>query len=181
MDVTILEQKMSREQAMKIALKKGDWFWNLVFHSKPLGELKLLYVEYIIFDIETKSTPGIFHNWRMKSQYIPTKKNVQVLVNGSTGGVSLITDKLNLIEKEFDDSVSYQNTSFSDDEVIIRAKKLVQKITHRTMGGLHEAKIVEYMSIYRPFWVAYYGKMQEGNKVRYITIPADGGHNSRAR
>lgn len=74
MDVTILEQKMSREQAMKIALKKGDWLWNLVLHSKPLGELKLLYVEYIIFDIETKSTPGIFHNWCMKSKYIPTQK-----------------------------------------------------------------------------------------------------------
>jgi hypothetical protein len=181
MSVAVLEQKMPKEQAMQKAQNKGDWFWNLVFHHKPLSELKLLYVEYILFDIETTSTPSLLGKLKSGTPQIPTTKKVQVLVNGSTGGVALVTEQLKIIEKDFHDKSEYQNTQFSDEEVTVRAKKLVHKITHRMMGGLHESKIVSRLSVYRPFWVAFYGEMQMGNKVRYIVIPADGGQNIRTR
>ena len=29
--IAALKQKMQKEEAMKIAEKKGDWLWNIVF------------------------------------------------------------------------------------------------------------------------------------------------------
>lgn len=118
----------------------------------------------------------------LNREYTPVKKKMQILVNGTTGSVALVTDRmLQLEDVDFDENTIFQNASFDEEEAIKRAKMLAHKITHRAMGGMHEAEIVQYMSIYRPFWVAFYGDYEAGSKVRYITIPADGGRSSRAR
>lgn len=179
--ITSLRQKMQREEAMEIAERKGDWLWNIVFHKSPLSELRLMYIEYVLLDIEMVSSPTLLNKIRKKASS-PVKKKLKVLVNGSTGGVSLVTDQnLQIEEIELNDEAETQKKAFDDQEAEKRAKVLAHKITHRSMGGMHEAKIVDRLSIYRPFWVAFYGDMKEGNRVRYITIAADGGQHQRAR
>lgn len=181
MVITALKQKMERVEALKIAERKGDWLWNMVFHKVPLSELRLMYIEYVLLDIETMSAPTLASRLRGKETE-PVRKKLKVLVNGSTGGVSLVTDRnLQIEEIEINEGTDVQQKSFDDEEADKRAKILAHKITHRSMGGMHEARIIERMSLYRPFWVAFYGDMKEGSKVRYITIAADGGQHQRAR
>ncbi len=172
--IAALKQKMQKEEAMKIAEKKGDWLWNIVFCKSPLSEVRLIYIEYVLLDIETVSSPTLMNKIRKKASQ-PVRKKLKVLVNGSTGGVSLVTDQnLQIEEIELNDEAEMQNKAFDDAEAD-------NKIPHRAMGGMHEAEIVGRLSIYRPFWVAFYGDMKQGNRVRYITIAADGGQHRRAR
>lgn len=179
--IATLRQKMQREEAWEIAERKGDWLWNIVFRNRPLSELRLMYIEYVLLDIETESAPPL-RKWRLKNASEPVRKKLLVLVNGSTGGVSLVTDRdLQIEEIELHDGIEIQHKNFDDEEADKRAKILAHKITHRSMGGMHETKIVGKKSLYRPFWVAFYGNMREGSRVRYITIAADGGQHQRAR
>lgn len=179
--IATLRQKMQREEAWKIAERKGDWLWNIVFRNRPLSELRLMYIEYVLLDIETESAPALCKRL-LKNASEPVRKKLLVLVNGSTGGVSLVTDRdLQIEEIELHDGIEIQHKNFDDEEADKRAKILAHKITHRSMGGMHEAKIVGKKSLYRPFWVAFYGNMREGSRVRYITIAADGGQHQRAR
>ena len=181
MGIATLRQKMSREEAKSKAEKKDDWLWNIVFFNRPLTEMRLIYFEYLLLELETTSSPSPVQRLT-KREMLPVKKQLQVLVNGTSGGVALVVDDdLDMIEMEFDEDIEFQNTNLTDEDVISKAKKLAHKVTHRTMGGMHEARVISYESVYRPFWVAFYGEVKEGNKVRYITIAADGGQNQRVR
>lgn len=179
--IQALKLKLSMRDAEKIAEKKGDWFWRLVFKNLPLSQLKLMYIEYEIIRVRTTSAPALLSGFNKKKSGA-VHKYLDVLVNGTTGGVALITDHHLCVEDlEVDNNIEIQHAVFDRQEAAKRAKILAHKVTHRTMGGMHETEIIERFSIYRPFWVAFYGEIAEGNKVRYITIPADGGQNQRAR
>ena len=177
----VFRQTMSRAQAMKIAQKKGDWLWNLVFRSQPLSELRLMYIEYVLLEMETTAAPGVFRKLLANGSGKPLVKKLRVLVNGTTGGVALVSDLPQMEDRDFTDEDYVQTSSFSEAEAVRKAKMLAHKISHRTLGGMHTAEVVEFKPVYRPFWVAFYGEVKEGNRVRYITIPADNGRNSRAR
>lgn len=179
--IQALKLKLSREEARKIAEKKGDWLWQLVFKRLPLSQLKLMYIEYEIIRVKTTSASTALSHLRKKESR-EVQKYLDILVNGTTGGVALITDQ-NLCFEELavNDDMEIQHGVFDRQEAVKRAKMLAHKVTHRMMGGMHETEVIERFSVYRPFWVAFYGDMVEGNKVRYITIPADGGQNQRAR
>lgn len=193
MEYTAFEQKMSKDEAYRLASNKGDWLWHLVFYKYTLAELKMMYIEYVLLELETESTVSILERLRQKVMPVgdgsesQVKKKIQVLVNGTTGGVALVSDHPQITSREITEQDCIQHCSFQREDNIRRAKKLVHKITHRTMGGLHSAELVSYTTVYRPFWVAFYAhgtvgsEIKEGDKVRYITIPADGGHNRRVR
>lgn len=185
MEMAVLKQKMGREDALKKANTKGDWLWSILFANKPLSKLELWYFEYQIFEVETVETPSLIQAIRKKKiteeNDKPCAKIIEVMVNGSTGGVALVNDTLEIEYMDFDPNTNIQNSVFATDETENRAKKLANKIGHRVMGGMHEASILSKRSVYRPYWVAFYGEVKEGSKVRYITIAADGGKNSRAR
>jgi hypothetical protein len=181
MSEAVFRQTMPREQAYEIAKNKGDWLWNIVFHSKPLTEIKLMYIEYVLLEMKTTSAPSLFQKLLPGVGAKPLIKKLRVLVNGTTGGVALVTDLPPCEEKEFSEEDWIQGSAFVEEEAVRKAKMLAHKISHRTLGGMHTAEVVGYQSVYRPFWVAFYGEVKEGNRVRYITIPADGGRNSRAR
>jgi len=177
----VFRQVMPRAQALKIAQKKGDWLWDLIFCSKPLTELRLMYIEYVLLEMETTAAPSLIQKLLANGNTKPLVKKLRVLVNGTTGGVALVSDLPQIEEKEFTDEDYVQYSSFLEEEAVKKAKMLAHKISHRTLGGMHTVEVVEFRSIYRPFWVAFYGEVKEGNRARYITIPADNGKNSRAR
>lgn len=181
MSETVFRQVMSKERALKIARNKGDWLWNIVFRGKPLTELKLIYIEYVLLELETTATQSILQRFNKKGNIKPSVKKLQMLVNGTTGSVVLVSDLPPIEDKTFTEEDLVQAASFVEEEAVKKAKMLAHKITHRILGGIHVAEVTDYKSVYRPFWVAYYGQFKEGSKVRYITIPADGGKNSRVR
>ena len=181
MSEAVFRQTVSREHALKIAQNKGDWLWNIVFHSQPLTELKLMYIEYVLLELETIAAQSMLQRFGKKGNIKPSVKKLRILVNGTTGGVALVSDLPPIEERTFTEKDLVQTASFAEEESVKKAKMLAHKITHRTLGGMHTAEVTGFKSVYRPFWVAYYGELKEGNKVRYLTIPADNGRNSRAR
>ena len=64
---------MQKEEAMKIAEKKGDWLWNIVFCKSPLSEVRLIYIEYVLLDIETVSSPTLMNKIRKKLRSLSGK------------------------------------------------------------------------------------------------------------
>ncbi len=186
MEINALKIKMSKEEAIVKAKKKNDWLWNLIFFNKPLTKLELWYIEYRILEIETVESKSIFKKMREKKEGLekpPLRKKLEVILNGSTGNVAVVADNL-IREKvtiEEDDNIKVQNFICEAVDGEEKARKLANKVGHRLLGGLHEAYITKRETVYRPFWVAFYGEVVQGNKVRYIAIPADGGKNNRTR
>jgi hypothetical protein len=181
MGETVFRQTVSREQALEIARKKGDWLWSLVFYNKPLTELRLMYIEYVLLELETTEAPGLLQKLLPGEGRTPSVKKLRVLVNGTTGGVALVSDLPVTESRDFTEEDFVQNSAFSEDEAVRKAKMLAHKVLHRMLGGMRTAEVIGCTPVYRPFWVAFYGAVREGEKVRYITIPADSGRNSRVR
>ncbi|MDU4880075.1 MAG: hypothetical protein E6X57_06710, partial [Clostridioides difficile] len=66
---------------------------------------------------------------------------------------------------------------YSDkDERRVKAKanKMAMRLTHRFMGGIPEIEIVKIESIFRPYWVVFFGKVELNRRVSYLPIEADG-------
>lgn len=174
------KQKMSESEALILAQNKNSWLWGLVYRGLPLAKLELVYIEYIIVKVRSESVPSLIEKIRGKHGK-KTRKVFEVLFNGTSGAVALITDMPEIEEIELAKEDRVQYASFSDFDIVNNTKKLVHKLTHRHLGGHHTVEIIEKTPVYRPFYVAYYGNYQLGNKVRYITMAADYGRNQRAR
>jgi len=171
-------------------------------------QLKYIEYKIVEVKVEYKITPmlrvrtnlknsfkSIFSNFvrgdRLRDAPVPmqidkTKKygehSLLLIVNGTSGSPSLVDVmpkmvKIEMTEERYDRIV--QKTDFTDDEIIRNAKKMAIRVMHRIVGGMPKIKDVTVKSIYRPFYVAFYGEVVEGNKVRYIPIPADGGHTTK--
>ena len=174
------KKRMRESEALHLAKNKNDWLWGLVYHNQPLAKLELVYIEYIIVKARSESEPSLLRKLRGK----PGKKVVktfEILFNGTSGSVALITEMPEIEETEFSEDDKVQYTNFTRADIDSSVRKLVHKLTHRHLGGHHIVEIVETTSVFRPFYVAYYGRYEVGNKVRYITMAADYGQNVRGR
>lgn len=174
------KQKMSEEEARQLAQNKNDWLWGLVYHGLPLCKLELVYFEYMIVKARSESEPSLLQKLRGKRGK-KVVKTFDILFNGTSGSVALITGMPEIEEIDLTDDKHIQLSSFSMKDVENSTRKLVHKLTHRHLGGHHVVEITEVIPVYRPYYVAYYGEYEEGKKVRYITMAADYGTNTRAR
>jgi hypothetical protein len=177
----VFEQKMGRDEALKIAARKGDWLWHIVFHGLPLAELRLMYIEFLLIKLSSEYKPGIFDRLRgaVKKSF---PQEVEVIVDGTNGRAAMVADHPPIIVMELDDEKDHvQRSDMDEDQLLRNAQKLAMKVAHRFMGGLPLVSVKEYRSVFRPYWVAFYGQMQEGSKVRYVPIAADGGKDRRVR
>jgi hypothetical protein len=177
----VFERKMSEDEAFALARKKNDWFWNIVFGHLPLTEMRLMWLEFLLVEIDTDIQPNFIDRMRGREPK-NRRKTIEILADGTTGQVALVKDKPRILVKEFEeDSERVQRTEIPEDDLLLSAKKLAIKVTHRLMGGIPIVEVREYRSVFRPYYVAFYGQMQTGNKVRYVPIAADGGKNKRVR
>ena len=174
------KQTVSYDEAYEKATKKRGILNYLAFSGQPLSKLQFARVEYYILKIKTTSAPVPIDKLRGKDRPVRTKR-MNILFNGTTGSVALITDMPELEEIEFYEGDFKQATSYTREDMYKNAAKLAKKLTHRTMGGQHYVEVEEYLPVWRPFWLAFYGDYAVGNKVHYTTIPADGGGFQRAR
>ena len=209
MEIIAFEKNVSRQEARRIAEEKGTILWKAVFANKPLTELRLRYIEYKIIEVSMhfKVTPFLRmrnnakHSIRsllsFKGDGTQEKSQPPILIdkdassglhkiliisNGTSGAPALVDtipeiEQIEIDEEEYEDIV--QEADFTEDEMITNAKKLAVRVMHRMVGGIPEVGNIRTKTIYRPFYVAFYGDVVEGNKVRYITIPADSGYTTK--
>ena len=68
-----------------------------------------------------------------------------------------------------------QDSTFDKEKIIAQAKRVAMRIMRRHSGHIITSmEVASYRPSYRPYYVAFYGEMEMGKKVRYIAIEADG-------
>jgi hypothetical protein len=159
MQVATTPQKLSKSDALNIAIKKGGFLGKLIVKQE---------IKYTVKPI------SIF---RTKKSNInkPKESKINILCDCTTGVAALADSLPNFEVKEVEDK-SIKDKLINDDELLKRSKKLAFKLIHKHNVGHPYLESWEIKEIYRPFWVAIYGKFEQGNKIRYLPIQADG-HN----
>ena len=209
MRLIAFEKTLSRQEAWKAAELKGSLLWKAVFASQPLKEIRLRYIEYKLIEINMryKITPLLRMRTNVRNSlksFLTLSKDgtpmesqspmlldktaavgehkIMIISNGTSGSPSLVDALPEIVTMEMEEDQHerlIQDSAFSEDEMITNAKKLAVRVMHRIVGGIPRVSDITVKTVYRPFYVAFYGDVVEGNKVRYITIPADGGHTTK--
>ncbi|MDR1378821.1 MAG: hypothetical protein LBJ36_07185 [Synergistaceae bacterium] len=164
--------KISREEAEKLLDRQLGLLGRLIIGRKPPNEIRVIFIEnkLITYEITTISWPIIA--WFGKNA-TPRKSKIRVIANGSTSGVAYYDGTgLKISEMEVDDK-QVQWSSYSESALVTRGNVLARRILRRRVGGNMILEPLEVKTVFRPYYVAFYGDLKEGNKVRYVPIPAD--------
>lgn len=173
MDIKAFPVKVDKAEAEKIALAKGGLLWRTVFAGKELSEIRKHYIEFKLITFEAVHSPAflqkvLFHKTETRRQ------NILMLANGSTGSVSWVESMPDIITVEAVDENIVQLSDKDDEYLSSRGRRVAMRVIHRFAGGIPELKVLKIESVFRPYWIAFYGDVVEGSKVRYLPIAADG-------
>lgn len=167
---------VSLDEAHVIAEKKGTPLSKIIMRGKQEYHLKLMYIEYKLIEYALNFKPSAFErliNNIFRKESFDAKSRIIAIGNGTSGSVAVVADMPDIIAKNVSKE-EIQESAFSDDHFIVRGEKTVRKLVRRRTGGFPGMNVLKVTKVFRPFYVAYYGEMIEGNKVRYLPIPADG-------
>ena len=104
----------------------------------------------------------------------PRKSKIMMIANGSTCGVSYYDGRgVETAETEVTEE-ALQRSDFSDAELVTRGNALARRILRRRVGGNFSLEPSEIQSVYRPYHVAFFGEPEEGKKIYYVPVAADG-------
>ncbi len=171
MEITALPTTLSMEKAMSIAEKRGNFLGRLLLGKKEIT-LKLMYLESkeIVYQMKYQklSLPG-----RSGRKQLDTQK-IRMLVEGTRCMPAFLEEELNTVTLQIEDEDSLQKSSFPEQKMIEEGKYLARRMVRRQSGRDVTLETKSTRSIYRPYYIAFYGELKEGSKVRYLPIPADG-------
>ncbi len=179
MDIRLFEIKVSREEAAERARRKGSLVWKAVFAKARLSEIRQHFIEFKLLTFEVLHRPSLLERWFFHRTETK-KQTVTVLGDGSTGAVAWVESLPRIVELSGVDENIVQWADQRDDRLANRARALALKVVHRHVGGVPEINLLRVESIFRPYWIAFYGEVIEGRKVRYLPIPADGAGSHRS-
>jgi hypothetical protein len=163
----------TKEEAMAIADRKGTFIGRMFLMGKRTKEIRLHYVENKLITYEITHYPILIEKLVFKKHETKTQK-IAMIANGSTGGVAWAETLPEIVAVKDVDEDMVQLSDKQDDDLIRRGKKTAMRIIHRHIGSIPELKVLSVESIFRPFWVAFYGDVVQGAKVSYLPIVADG-------
>ena len=168
--------KMSPGDAMGKAKQCGNVFGKALY-GKDQITLKLMYLESreVILNLHYHPAPivKIFHKITGKPAPEMKGQKIRMIVEGTRGGAAYSEDAVQVEEIEIIEG-ALQKTDYTDDEVVEKAKIAGTRMVRRRIGRIVTGDLHKMRSFYRPYYIAFYGDMSMGNKVRYITIAADG-------
>lgn len=168
---------MNPGAAMAEAKKCGNVFGKALYGKEKIT-LKLIYLESreVILNLYYHPAP-IMKLFGKKEPTEPTQR-IRMVVEGTRGGASYAEYPIQVEEVEIVEA-ALQKTEMTDDDVVNRAKIPATRMVRRRIGKIVTADLYKMRTFYRPHYVAFYGDMSMGNKVRYICIPADGNEVNR--
>jgi len=174
MEIQALPTKMTESEAMKIAEQRGNVFGRLLLGKKNIT-MRLVYME---------SKEIVY---KMKDQYVlPFHRHtagtnrIRMLVEGTRCSPAYVSEAIQTIPVQISDESQLQNSPFPEDKLVEAGKYLGRRMVRRQSGRNVSMEVEQIRSIYRPFYVAFYGELKQGTKVRYLPIPADGNEICRA-
>ena len=179
MQIEVTPITMSEEEAMKVARGGGNIIGKAMFGKKDIN-LQLWYLENreVIFNLEYQPAPLM--RWLGKTSSKRPSQKIRMVVEGTRCTASYAGEPINTREIEIEDSEAIQKTTYSDEEIIQTAKRMAVRMVRRQIGQVPKAEVYQMRSFYRPYYIAFYGELKMGERVRYLPIPADGNRVERA-
>ena len=174
MKINCFEKVVSEEEARKKAEKRGGFIGKLLIKDDVPITIKPLYIENKIITLEMEFLQNFISKILFKNKKRNKGTKIRLIGNGSTGGVAYYDSPPKLETKEVNEE-NIQLSVYDDDTMIRKGKTMARKMVRRQIGGNVIFNLFNIESVFRPYYVAFYGEMKEGNKVRYIAISADAG------
>ena len=155
MDVLITQKKMTDSEAFVKARGGGNLIGKAMYGGGKIT-MKQLYLQSfeVVFDAYFK--PGLVERFfTRKGQMGGNSQKICMIVEGTRCTASYHEQPLPLYEADLDPDMC-QDSTFDKEKIIT------------------SMEVASYRPFYRPYYVAFYGEMEMGKKVRYIAIEADG-------
>jgi hypothetical protein len=173
MDIKTFSIKMDKKEAMKLAESRGKWLKKFFFDSKAISEVRLHFVEYKLITYEITHHSNFIEKLIFRKAQ-EKKQKITMLADGTSGSVAWVDTMPGMVMM---DNIAEEQVQYADkdDEYIInKGRSVALKVVHRHVGGIPEIKILNIDSVFRPYWIAFFGEVIEGNKVYYYPVAADG-------
>lgn len=168
---------MTEQEALQVARQGGNVFGKWLLGKKDIT-LKLMYLENreYVLDMTYQNAPLLK---LVRPNALKTVQQFCTLVEGTRCGASYLECPLETVEIEVEES-QLQPSTYSDTRLLQVGKSLCRRMLRRQLGKNVLLDVAHERKVYRPYYVAFYGEMTEGTRVRYLPIPADGNSVERA-
>jgi hypothetical protein len=168
---------MDTSEAMKIAEGRGNLLGRWVLRNKKIS-LRVMYLEsrYLTYEMTYIDSPLV--KLFKKTEGPPDRQRIRVMVEGTTCSAAYAPNDIHTIEKDVDES-DVQFTYYDDSRLSDAGGIMAKRMVRRQLGRNMTIRPVEMEKVFRPFYIAIYGEMIDGAKVRYLPIPADGNNVTR--
>lgn len=174
MRITATPIKMTTDEAMEKARQGGNIFGKALYGSGEIT-LKLIYLESRELILTLNYQPAPLIKWLgLSEKFKKPPQKIRMMVEGTRCTASyaedpIKTEKVVIIKEDM-----IQKTEFSDEEIFEAARRSAVRMVRRQIGRVAYAELDSMRSIYRPYYVAFYGKYEMGARIRYLPIEADG-------
>ena len=171
MQIKVVKRKMDIPEAQTIADGKGGYLGKLVVRNS-VSQIDIAYFPYYLIDFSYVVQPGRIGKLIDKNAQRRESK-ISILTDCTTASSALVEKMPDMEELEVAPDCLKEKL-LPENEIVDTAKKLAFRLLRKFIVGSPEIMLAHVEEVYRPFWVAIYGEYKEGNKVRYMPIPADG-------
>ncbi|MCI8678018.1 MAG: hypothetical protein HFF46_06740 [Lawsonibacter sp.] len=168
--VTVFEEDM--RQRMQ---QEGKFSFNhLLIRRKEISRLEIRYVEYFILDYQIIHKKAAFFRRDQEDMRKCSRQQVFLLGNGSTGATSFMETQPQKVEMDIPDG-QLQKADYGPEQMRLSARTTLVKLVRRHMGGrIPDFQLQKAVSIYRPFWLIYYGETRADGRQLCSVRSADG-------
>ena len=173
MKIQVVPKTMNEEEAMEVAEKRGNFLGRLLLGKKKIN-LKLMYIESKEITFEMTYMDTFLRKIFTQKESLPRKQKILMLAEGTRGTPAYLEKPIKTQSLQITDPAQVQTTEIPQDKLIENAKRLAGRMIRRQIGSYATLEVLQLRSIYRPYYIAFYGELVENTKVRYIAIPADG-------
>ena len=172
MKITATVKTMTPAQAMEKARGGGNSLGKVMYGSRDIT-LRLMYLENKEVILKLNYQPAPLMRWLGKTPPGPESQLIRMIVEGTRCTASYAENELITEEIEVDEE-EIQRTEFPEEKIIQTAKRPALRLVRRQIGRIATAEVHSIRSVYRPYYVAFYGELKMGTRVRYLPIAADG-------
>ncbi|WP_371371707.1 hypothetical protein [Sporomusa aerivorans] len=173
MDIRAFPIRIEKEEAGKMAEERGRFLRKIFCRGKSLSEIRLHFIECKLITYEITHKPNILDKLFARKTG-NSKQKITMLADGSNSSVAWVDtmpDVVTLADVH-EDQIQYSD---KDEKTLVnRGRSVALKVVHRHVGGIPEIRTVLVESVFRPYWVAFFGEVADGKKVYYSPIAADG-------
>lgn len=161
---------------MKIAAGGGSPLGKLLFCRDREISLRLMYLEsrYMIYRMTYLDTVfSRLFRLRGGAKKGKEQQKIRIMVEATTCTASYVPEEVFLEEREVPEE-DIQPTYYDDERLRTCGSVMAKRLVRRHLGRNLSIQVDREEKVFRPFYIAFYGEVKEGNKVRYLPIEADG-------